>query len=82
MEEVLFGTERVRNRDETADLLRTVAQRLEDGRQIPRSGGGESVTLDPPARPTFEVGAERETGGGAPERGVESEIEWDGDDWK
>lgn len=42
-------------------------------------GGGESVTLSPPASPTIEVKAERETpsGGGSGELSVESELEWD-----
>ncbi|RAW46364.1 hypothetical protein DQW50_03780, partial [Halorubrum sp. 48-1-W] len=43
----------------------------------------QSVTMEPPARPTFEVKAERAGPAGAPgELSVEFELEWDeaGDD--
>ena len=76
MEEVLFKSEQRETRTAIADHLRTIADRLDDGGSITLSGGNESVTLDVPARATFEVKAERETGDGAPELSVEFEIEW------
>ncbi|WP_114576154.1 amphi-Trp domain-containing protein [Saliphagus sp. LR7] len=78
-EDVLFEFERPMDRTEIADYLRTVADRLEAGDELAMEGGGESVSLSPPATPTFEVKAERETSskGGPGELSVEFELEWD-----
>ena len=78
-EEVLFNFERRMSTDDIATYLRTVADNLESGESISLEAGGESVTMDPPARPTFEIKAERETSssGGPAELSVEFELEWD-----
>jgi amphi-Trp domain-containing protein len=76
-EEVLFETEGSMDRSEIASYLRTVADRLDAGDEIGLEAGDQHVTLAPPARPTFEVKAERETDGGPDELSVEFEIEWD-----
>ncbi|EMA55392.1 MULTISPECIES: amphi-Trp domain-containing protein [Halococcus] len=76
-EEVLFETEQSMDRSEIANYLRTVADRLDGGDEIGLEAGDQHVTLAPPARPTFEVKAERETGSGPDELSVEFEIEWD-----
>jgi len=78
-EEVLFEVERSQDRGEIADMLRSVADKLDAGESITLTAGEQSITLDPPARPTFEIKAERETpsGGGPGELSVEFEIEWD-----
>jgi amphi-Trp domain-containing protein len=78
-EEVLFETERRMNRRDVAEYLRTVADKLESGGDISLSAGDQSVRLDPPEQPTFEVKAERETpsGGGQGELSIEFELEWD-----
>ncbi|MFC4553137.1 MULTISPECIES: amphi-Trp domain-containing protein [Halorussus] len=78
-EEVLFKTEHRQSRSEVAAYLRAVAEKLESGGDITLSAGDQSVTLAPPAEPTFEVKAERETsgGGGPAELSVEFELEWD-----
>ncbi|USZ67737.1 amphi-Trp domain-containing protein [Halorussus salilacus] len=78
-EEVLFETERSQSREDIAAYLRTVAEKLESGEEFSLSAGDQSVTLAPPAQPTFEVKAERETpaSGGQGELSVEFEIEWD-----
>jgi amphi-Trp domain-containing protein len=78
-EEVLFEVERSQNRAEIANMLRSVADKLDTGDPITLTAGEQSITLDPPARPTFEIKAERETpsGGGPGELSVEFEIEWD-----
>ncbi|SMO48173.1 amphi-Trp domain-containing protein [Halorubrum cibi] len=79
-EEVLFESESRRSREEIASYLRTVADSLESGNAITLTRGEQSVTMDPPARPTFEVKAEREGPAGGPgELSVEFEIEWDED---
>jgi amphi-Trp domain-containing protein len=80
-EEVLFETERRMDRNDIASYLRTVAEKLESGGDIALSAGDQSVTLAPPAQPTFEVKAERETpnGGGPGELSIEFELEWDED---
>ena len=78
-EEVLFEVERTQDRAEIADMLRSVADKLDAGESLTLTAGDQSVTLDPPARPTFEIKAERETssGGGPGELSVEFELEWD-----
>jgi len=77
MEEVLFEHERRQTREETAAVLRDVADRLDAGEPVTLSVGGESMTLEVPANPTFEVKVERETSGsGATELSVEFELEW------
>ncbi|ELZ17372.1 hypothetical protein C477_12873 [Haloterrigena salina JCM 13891] len=80
-EDVLFEFERQMDRTEIADYLRTVADSLERGDPISLEAGGESVTMTPPSRPTFEIKAERETSSSAPEGpgelGLELELEWE-----
>lgn len=79
-EEVLFESESDQSREEIAALLRRVADNLEAGDSITLKSGAESVTMNPPARPTFEVKAEREgPTDGSGELSVEFEIEWDED---
>jgi amphi-Trp domain-containing protein len=77
-EEVLFKSESDQSRADIASFLRTVADRLDADEEITLKAGGESVTMNPPARPTFEVKAEREGPAGGPnELSVEFELEWD-----
>ena len=75
MEEVLFEHEQRQSREASAAVLRDVADRLEGGDPVTLSAGGESLTLEVPANPTFEVKVERETNGSA-ELSVEFELEW------
>ena len=77
-EEVLFETESTQSRSEIAAYLRTFADKLDGDGPITLTAGEQSVTVDPPERPTFEVKAEREGPTDAPgELSVEFEIEWD-----
>ena len=77
-EEVLFETETTMSRSEIASYLRTVADALDAGNDITLSAGDQSVTMDPPERPTFEVKAEREgPTDGLGELSIEFELEWD-----
>ena len=78
-EEVLFESESRQSRADIAAYLRRVADNLESGDPITLTAGDQSVTMDPPERPTFEVKAEREGPTDAPgELSVEFELEWDG----
>jgi amphi-Trp domain-containing protein len=76
-EEVLFETENNQTRSEVAETLRTVADKLDAGETLTLSSGSDSVSLDVPERPTFEVKAEREGGSSNPELSIEFELEWD-----
>jgi amphi-Trp domain-containing protein len=77
-EEVLFKSESDQSREEIASYLRKVADNLDSGNAISLKAGSESVTLNPPARPTFEVKAEREgPADNMTELSVEFELEWD-----
>ncbi|WP_276259739.1 amphi-Trp domain-containing protein [Haloglomus litoreum] len=79
-EEVLFKSESNQSREEIASYLRSVAAKLEQGEPISLTSGTESVTMQPPARPTFEVKAEREGPTDGPgELSIEFELEWDED---
>jgi len=59
-EEVLFKSESDQSREDIASYLRSVADKLEQGDAVTLKSGSESVTMEPPSRPTFEVKAERE----------------------
>lgn len=77
-ETVLFKSESEQSRGEIATYLRTVADKLDAGDAITLRAGSESQTLEPPARLTFEVKAEREGPAEGPgELSVEFELEWD-----
>jgi amphi-Trp domain-containing protein len=79
-ETVLFESEQRQDRAEIAALLRRVADNLDGGDPITLRAGEDSVTMTPPARPTFEVKAEREGPADGPgELSVEFELEWDED---
>jgi amphi-Trp domain-containing protein len=76
-EEVLFESEERQSREQVASYLQTVVDRLRAGEPITFQAGGDSVTLDPPAEPTFEVKVEREGPTNGPkELSVEFELEW------
>jgi amphi-Trp domain-containing protein len=76
-EEVLFETERVMDRSDVADYLRSLADNLDSGSDVTLRAGDQSVTLDPPARVEFEVKAEREGPvDGDGELSIEVELEW------
>jgi hypothetical protein len=80
-EEVLFKSESDQSRAEIATYLRKVADNLDSGAGISLKAGSESVTMNPPARPTFEVKAEREgPAGNMTELSIEFELEWDEND--
>lgn len=75
---VLFESESKQSRDDVAAYLRQIADNLEAGEGVTLQAGGESVTVDPPQQPTFEVKVEREGPEGGPyERSLELELEWD-----
>jgi len=77
-ETVLFESESRQSREAIATYLRTVADSLDAGNTITLKKGEESVTMEPPARPTFEVKAEREGPTDGPgELSIEFELEWD-----
>ena len=77
-EEVLFETESTQSRSKIAAYLRTFADKLDTDGPITLTAGEQSVTIEPPERPTFEVKAEQEGPADGPgELSVEFEIEWD-----
>ena len=77
-EKVLFESESRQSREAIAAYLRTVADSLDAGTAITLKKGGESVTMEPPAQPTFEVKAERDGPADGPgELSIEFELEWD-----
>jgi len=61
------------------ELPASGCDKLSAGEPVSLSAGDQHQTLEIPARPTFEVKAERETdsSGANAERSLELEIEWD-----
>lgn len=75
---VLFDSESEQTRAAIASYLRTVAESLENGRDITLKAGDQSVALDPPARSTLSVTAGRdEPANGPGALRVEFALEWD-----
>lgn len=75
-EEVLFKLENKQSQEKIASYLRKVADNLDSEVAINLKADSESVTLNLPPRPTFEVKAEREgPAGKMTERSIEFEIE-------
>lgn len=54
-EEVLFKSEQRMSREQIASYLQTVVDKLNAGDAVTLQAGGDSVSLSPPAHPTFEV---------------------------
>ncbi len=78
-EDVLFEVEHVRSRSEIASLFRDVADKLDGDDSLTLAAGGDSITVEVPERPEFEIKVEREHARDAEygELGVEFELEWD-----
>lgn len=75
-EEILFSAEVSKSREEIATNLRSVADALAADGAVKLVSGEQSVTLEVPDHASFEIKAERETNGSAPELSLELEIEW------
>lgn len=82
-EETLLSVEEVRTRAEIAAQLRSLAEGFDAGGPLTITAGDRTVTVTPPARPTFELEVEREDAEDAAdgerpgELSIEVEIEWD-----
>ena len=76
MDETPLETEEPRSRAEIARVLGEVAAALAGDGPVTLESDGESVTVQPPARPTFEIEVEREVEDGTTETSIEFEIEW------
>lgn len=72
----LFKTEERKTRADAAAFLRQLADKLEPGRVVLRSGQDE-LTLDVPANVVLEVQVEEEAkGGGGLQHSLEVELTW------
>ena len=74
-ETVLFKTEEKMSRNEVAELLRTLAGKIETGKVILQQGT-EEVKLKIPEHVELEVKAEKEVGRRRTKKKLELEIEW------
>lgn len=74
-ETVLFKTEEEMSRKEAAELLRALAEKIENGKVILQQGT-EEVKLKIPDRVELEVKAEKEVGRKRSKKKLELEIEW------
>ncbi|GAA0454632.1 DUF1508 domain-containing protein [Halococcus dombrowskii] len=71
-DETLFESERQRSRTDIAGVLRSLATALENDGPVTLEDGAQSIDIDPPATPTFEIEVERESG----KCSLELELEW------
>ncbi len=74
-ETVLFKTEEKMSRSAAADLLRQVADKLDNGKVILKQGE-KKVGLKIPGRVEVEIKAEKEVGRKKIKKKLELEIEW------
>ena len=74
-EQVLFKSEEKMSNVEAANLLRTIADKVEKGKVV-LSQGSNKTTLKIPGRVEVELKAERETGRRKTTKKLEVEIEW------
>lgn len=75
MEKVLFNSEEKRDRDQVAEFLRELAQKVEQGRVLLRQGSNETA-VDIPAQLTLETKLEEESKGPSTKMSLEVELEW------
>ena len=74
-EQILFKSEEKMSTREAADLMRTIADKLEKGKVV-LSQGEKETTLKLPGRVEVELKAEKETGRRKTTKKLEVEIEW------
>lgn len=74
-EQVLFKSEEKMSSSEAADLLRTIADKIDSG-QVILARGNKETTLKIPPRVEVELKAEKETGKKKTTKKLEVEIEW------
>ena len=77
MEKVLFKSEEPKKTSEAAAVLRTIADKIEQG-EITFSRGAEEVQLAIPQNLVLEIKVESETKAGRPgeKKSLEIELEW------
>jgi amphi-Trp domain-containing protein len=74
-ETVLFKSEEKKSRSEIAAFLRTLADKVEQGR-VSLIQAGEELALDLPETLTLEIKAEEESKGQGASMSLEVELEW------
>lgn len=77
MEKTLFKTEERKDTGQTAQILRTIADKIESGNLVLTSTGQE-ISLQIPASLNLEIKVEEETSraGKPPKKSLEIELEW------
>ncbi|MBM9514530.1 amphi-Trp domain-containing protein [Desulfogranum marinum] len=75
-ETVLFKTEEKMSRKAVANLMRQVADKLDNGKVRLQKGKQETVTLKIPDQVELEIKAEKEVGKRKTKKKLEIEIEW------
>ncbi len=74
-EQILFKSEEKMNSKEAANLLRTIADKIEKGK-VTLVQGNKQTSLKIPQRVEVEIKAEKETGRKKTTKKLEIEIEW------
>ena len=74
-ETVLFKTEEKMSRNDAAELLRQIADKIDNGKVVLQQGN-KNVKLKIPGRVEVEIKAEKEVGRRKAKKKIEVEIEW------
>jgi amphi-Trp domain-containing protein len=75
MKNILFKSEEMKSNKEAADILRQIADKIEDGNILLKKGSKE-VTVKIPSKVEVEIEASKKDKKGQIKKQLEIEIEW------
>jgi amphi-Trp domain-containing protein len=75
MKEILFKSEEIKKRKDAADILRQIADKVEEGNILLKKGS-EEVSVDLPEKMEVEIKASKKEKKGVIKRELEVELEW------
>lgn len=75
MKDILFKSEDMKSKKEAADILRQIADKIEEGNIVLKKGS-EEVSVDIPEKVEVEIEASKKDKNGQTKKQLEIEIEW------
>lgn len=75
MKDILFTSEEIKNRKDAADILRQVADKVEEGNILLKKES-EEISVDLPEKMEVEIKASKKDKKGDVKRELEIELEW------
>lgn len=76
MKNILFKSEEMKSKKEAADILRQIADKIEEGNIVLKKGS-EEVSVDIPDNVEIEIEATQKDKKGQTKKQLEIEIEWE-----